>query len=164
MTRSMGRRESDSSPIISLVNFCPATMPLSMRMVEPELPQSSEFGRRREGEPSSLHFDDAVVPLPGYAEGAHAAERAGAVGSGGIIFEARRAFGDSGEHGVAVGDGFVSGQLNAAADVARRAHDDLGSGFHAVINIKGWGAGKPPPTSRKGREKWGTRTLTGARA
>ena len=40
MTRAMGRRESDSSPIISLVNFCPATMPLNMRIVEPELPQS----------------------------------------------------------------------------------------------------------------------------
>ena len=43
ITRSIGRRDSDSSPIISLVNFCPATMPLNMRMVEPELPQSSAF-------------------------------------------------------------------------------------------------------------------------
>ncbi len=42
MTRAIGRRESDSSPIISQVNFCPATMPLNMRIVEPELPQSSE--------------------------------------------------------------------------------------------------------------------------
>ena len=41
ITRSMGRRESDSSPAISLENFCPATMPLNMRMVEPEFPQSS---------------------------------------------------------------------------------------------------------------------------
>ena len=41
ITRSIGRRESDSSPIISLVNDCPATMPLSMRIVEPEFPQSS---------------------------------------------------------------------------------------------------------------------------
>src|ERR1039458_9846117 len=41
ITRAMGRRERDLSPIISLVNFCPATMPLNMRMVEPELPQSS---------------------------------------------------------------------------------------------------------------------------
>jgi hypothetical protein len=40
MTRAMGRRESDSSPTISLVNFCPATMPHNIRIVEPELPQS----------------------------------------------------------------------------------------------------------------------------
>ena len=45
ITRSMGRRDSDSSPAISLENFCPATMPLNIRMVEPELPQSSaSFG------------------------------------------------------------------------------------------------------------------------
>ena len=41
MMRFMGRRDSDSSPISSLVNGCPARMPDSMRMVEPELPQSS---------------------------------------------------------------------------------------------------------------------------
>ena len=39
ITRFMGRRESDSSPISSLVKGCAATMPDSMRMVEPELPQ-----------------------------------------------------------------------------------------------------------------------------
>ena len=59
--RSMGRRESDSSPIISLVNFCPATMPLSMRMVEPELPQSSGVGGRRQRQAASLHFDHIAV-------------------------------------------------------------------------------------------------------
>jgi hypothetical protein len=41
MMRFIGRRESDSSPIISLVNGWPATIPASMRIVEPELPQSS---------------------------------------------------------------------------------------------------------------------------
>ena len=56
MTRSIGRRESDSSPTISLVNFCPATMPLNMRIVEPELPQSSATGRAQQA-PSR-------VPLP----------------------------------------------------------------------------------------------------
>src|SRR5271166_5053641 len=42
ITRSIGRRESDLSPAISVVNFCAATIPLNMRMVEPELPQSSD--------------------------------------------------------------------------------------------------------------------------
>ena len=41
MTRCMGRRESDSSPTISLVKLCPATIPLNIRIVEPEFPQSS---------------------------------------------------------------------------------------------------------------------------
>src|ERR1035438_6188637 len=39
ITRAMGRRASESSPASSHVNFCPATMPLSMRIVEPEFPQ-----------------------------------------------------------------------------------------------------------------------------
>ena len=39
--RAIGRRESDSSPHNSLVNGWPARIPLNMRMVEPELPQSS---------------------------------------------------------------------------------------------------------------------------
>src|SRR6266568_7430266 len=41
MILAIGRRESDSSPASSLVNFCPARMPLNMRIVEPEFPQSS---------------------------------------------------------------------------------------------------------------------------
>lgn len=41
MMRSIGRRESDSSPAILLEKFCAATIPLNMRRVEPELPQSS---------------------------------------------------------------------------------------------------------------------------
>ena len=39
--RSMGRRESDASPPMRLGNRCAASMPESMRMVEPELPASS---------------------------------------------------------------------------------------------------------------------------
>src|SRR3984885_7204308 len=41
ITRSIGRRESDSSPIISLVKDWPETIPLNIRIVEPEFPQSS---------------------------------------------------------------------------------------------------------------------------
>src|SRR5437667_6025386 len=41
ITRAIGRRESDSSPMSSLVNSWPARIPLSIRIVEPELPQSS---------------------------------------------------------------------------------------------------------------------------
>ncbi len=38
--RFMGRRESDSSPISSLLKAWPARIPDSIRIVEPELPQS----------------------------------------------------------------------------------------------------------------------------
>ncbi len=41
ITRAMGRRDSDSSPPIEEGNGCAARMPLSMRMVDPELPASS---------------------------------------------------------------------------------------------------------------------------
>jgi hypothetical protein len=40
-TRAIGRRLSDSSPNSSESKGCPARMPASMRIVEPELPQSS---------------------------------------------------------------------------------------------------------------------------
>src|SRR5437868_5975510 len=39
--RSMGRRDSEASPIRSLLKCCPARMPANIRIVEPELPQSS---------------------------------------------------------------------------------------------------------------------------
>ena len=41
MTRSIGRRDSDSSPASSLSNGWAASSPASRRMVVPELPQSS---------------------------------------------------------------------------------------------------------------------------
>ena len=39
--RSMGRRESEASPISVKLPCCGASRPEIMRMVEPELPQSS---------------------------------------------------------------------------------------------------------------------------
>src|SRR5437016_2632253 len=41
ITRRMGRRERELSPIISLANGWPATMPDNIRIVDPEFPQSS---------------------------------------------------------------------------------------------------------------------------
>ena len=37
----MGRRDKEASPIISDSKVCPARIPASMRIVDPELPQSS---------------------------------------------------------------------------------------------------------------------------
>src|SRR5947208_16738207 len=65
ITRAIGRRESDSSPMSSLVNSWPARIPLSIRIVEPELPQSSDdTGTDKRGphplivilEPARSHF------------------------------------------------------------------------------------------------------------
>ena len=44
MMRRMGRFASDSSPVILVVNGWPASMPDSIRMVDPELPASSVEG------------------------------------------------------------------------------------------------------------------------
>ena len=41
MIRRIGRRDSERSPISVDVNGCAATTPASMRIVLPELPQSS---------------------------------------------------------------------------------------------------------------------------
>ena len=41
ITRRMGRLDSDASPIIVDANGCAASSPANMRMVLPELPQSS---------------------------------------------------------------------------------------------------------------------------
>ena len=46
-TRSIGRRDSDSSPVSSLSNSCAASSPASSRIVVPELPQSRDAAAAR---------------------------------------------------------------------------------------------------------------------
>ena len=60
MTRRMGRRESDRSPTSVVTNGCAATTPASIRMVLPELPQSS--GRDGAASPRKLRPVTATVP------------------------------------------------------------------------------------------------------
>ncbi len=43
------------------VKFCPATMPLSIRIVEPEFPQSSGPAGADQRQSAALHFDDIVA-------------------------------------------------------------------------------------------------------
>jgi len=53
----MGRRESDASPTKTERNGCPARIPESMRMVEPEFPASSgPDGARRPSRPTPAIF------------------------------------------------------------------------------------------------------------
>ncbi len=56
---AIGRRESDSSPPSSLVNSCPARIPLNMRMVEPEFPQSRGAAGRLQLRALSLNYNRA---------------------------------------------------------------------------------------------------------
>src|SRR4029077_15637210 len=60
--RSLGRGEGDAPPAISGGKFCPATIPLSMRIVEPEFPQSrASFGAASD---ISLPRTSIVLSLP----------------------------------------------------------------------------------------------------
>ena len=78
----------------------------------------------------AVDFDAAVIEVADFcAEGLHAGEGGGAVGAGGEVGEARCALGECAEHGVAMADGLVAGQAQAAEDVARGADDAfLGGG------------------------------------
>src|ERR1019366_8991640 len=57
------------------------------------------------------------------AQRLHAGESGGAIGPGGKIGEARRAFGKGRQHSVAVADGLVAGQAQAAVNVLGRTDD-----------------------------------------
>jgi len=52
------------------------------------------------------------------AQGLHAGECGGTVGAGGEVGEARDAFGEGGQHAVAMADGLVAGEAQAPVDVA----------------------------------------------
>ena len=55
--RSMGRRESEASPMSVKLPCCGASRPEIMRMVEPELPQSSGWLRRSDAAGDAGDFD-----------------------------------------------------------------------------------------------------------
>ena len=53
MTRRIGRRDSDASPMIVVGNGQAARMPASSRIVVPELPASSGVGEAPEAGPAA---------------------------------------------------------------------------------------------------------------
>ena len=63
-------------------------------------------------------------------ECAHAIKRAVAIDGGGKMPQFAGAFGDGGQHGIAMGDGFVARRLDAAGDAFRGLDGLL---FHAAI-------------------------------
>ena len=103
--------------------------PESMRMVEPELPQSSgaEGWRKWPAVPVISMWLPLVVN--GCAEGGHAGEGAMRVGAGGEVGEPGGAGGQAGEHGVAVGDGLVAGQDEGALEGAGGTDELSGHGM-----------------------------------
>ena len=107
--RAIGRRESDSSPHNSLVNGWPARIPLSMRMVEPEFPQSST---------SAGGFSRGPTPRTSIA-------RAGAISRRGKILETAGTLRNRRQHGVAVRNGLVPRNADDSAHHARRTDDDI---------------------------------------
>ena len=121
MMRSMGRRESDSSPPIREVNGCAARIPESMRMVEPELPASSIAAGSRSAPPSMT--TDPVLPLDLRPQRGHAGQCRLAIRAGGIIGDGAAPLGDRGQHSIAVGNGFIAGQRDDAFDGPGRGND-----------------------------------------
>ena len=72
----------------------------------------------------TVDFNAAVVEgADASAEGLHAGKSGGAIGTCGEVGEARGAFSECAEHGVAMADGFVAGKAQRAEDVAGGADD-----------------------------------------
>ena len=61
--RSMGRRESDASPMSVKVPGCAASRPDIMRIVDPELPQSSGVIGRSDAAAYAVNCNAAVIQL-----------------------------------------------------------------------------------------------------
>ena len=101
-----------------------------MRIVEPELPQSSGALDGEKLPPVPVTRYAAIFePFHLCAQRGDAAQAAGAVGAGGEIGEAAGALGQPGEHGVAVGDTFVARQAQRSGQVARGLDDAFGHDF-----------------------------------
>ena len=88
MIRAMGRRDNDSSPTSSLLNPCPASMPLSMRMVDPELPQSRGSVRLLELAPASANQNGVFGSFQLHSQSGETTQRAGAIRTGRKILPA----------------------------------------------------------------------------
>ena len=80
--------------------------------------------RGRYAAADARHFHRAVLqPVDARAQRLHATQRRSAIRARGEVRESRRAFGKRGQHAVAMADGLVAGQAQAAQDVARRTNN-----------------------------------------
>ena len=107
-----------------------------MRIVEPELPQSSGPSA---GVDASRHACDLygvrAGPIYLCAQRLHAGQCRCAIGPGRKIRKARHAFRECAQHGVAMADGLVAGQAQAAQNVAGGADQSFLNG--SVHNFSG---------------------------
>ena len=112
-TRSMGRLDSDASPVSSVSQSNPATRPASRRMEVPEFPQSSGAPGPVQAAPAAVDHDGpVVVALHAGPHGLHRGQRGGHVGPVGQPVDDRGALGQRAEQHGPVRDRLL----------ARRAH------------------------------------------
>ena len=103
MTRRIGRRVSDASPMMVVRNGCAAASPDSSRIVVPELAASTgPAAAVRPWRPRPVISTSAPRFCDRDAEGAQAGEGRRAVGAGGIAGDMRGALGDGAEQCVAM--------------------------------------------------------------
>ena len=95
-------------------------MPDIMRMVEPELPQSSGAAGELSCCAQAVDDDGSLfIALDLAAQSANTAQRAGAIGAGSKVVEARAPCGERRQHGIAMGNGFVARHAQTSQNVAR---------------------------------------------
>ena len=137
--RSMGRRESDASP-------------MSVKLPGLRREQAGDHAHRRAGvaaiERMSGGRDAAAdagdLNAPSCQCGTFApsasmqAQGRSAIGAGGEVGEARDAFSKGAEHGVAVTDGLVAGQAQAAVDIAGGADEAFLGGGGQAGSVRCW--------------------------
>ena len=128
MTRRMGRRESDSSPIMVAVKGWAARIPASMRIVVPELPASSGS---EVAEASSFYGDRVAVARDVDTESTQAVQRRGAVGAGRVVAQFRASLRERGQQRVAVGNGLVAGHSQSSLHARRRGNRHSRSHRHS---------------------------------
>ena len=134
MIRRIGRRDSEASPIKVDKNGWAATTPASIRIVLPELPQSSgaDAARRpRRPRPSMVTSGGSSPARAGVRETmapscADAGERRRAIGAGRVVGNGGSAVGDGGQESVTMRDRFVAGHAQHARDAAARGRRQRG--------------------------------------
>ena len=113
--RSIGRAESDSSPVSVNVPSWKASSPTMSRASVPALPQSIS-AERKPAQPDAVHDELVAVLVHLHAERAHGSERRLGVARPSPAADDRLAVGDSAEQQRAVRDGLVAGDGEVAVE------------------------------------------------
>src|SRR6185437_2557522 len=119
ITRRIGRRLRDLSPVSSELKLCPASAPANNRIVVPLFPASSAF--RGAFHPQSFSFDDNApsLLLDFHSQPAQARERARAIRRPGKIENLAAPLGQRCQNRISVRNGFVPRYEEHAAKCLR---------------------------------------------